>query len=180
MSSQQSGKADLPIHNAKLDCIWRTGGYLQLCSFAFLYAQSPFRSSFRRWQLETSCPRHMILAQPPLLQRSNGPNDKHSLEEHLWHVAFATSTDAPLRLARLGWLPRQANLPLLGGWRGTWQMCHWPWNPKSTVRKARSSHAQNQPGSSWENWPLPTTSQIHFFALHNLHVGPIQTMAAGN
>ena len=24
-------------------------------------------SSFRRWQLETSCPKHTILAQPPLL-----------------------------------------------------------------------------------------------------------------
>ena len=37
----------------------------KLCSFTFLCAQSLCRSSFRRWQLETSC-----LAQPPLLYRS--------------------------------------------------------------------------------------------------------------
>ena len=58
-------KAELPIHNAKLDCIRKTGGYRQLCSFTFLCAQPLCRSSFRRWQLETSC-----LAQPPLLYRS--------------------------------------------------------------------------------------------------------------
>ena len=43
----------------------------------------------------------------------NGPNNKHSVEEHLWRVARMTSTVASLRVARLGWLPRQAKLPLL-------------------------------------------------------------------
>ena len=37
-----------------------------------------------------------------------------------------------------------------------------------------------KPGSPWENMWLPTTSQLHFFALYNLHLGPIETMAAGN
>ena len=41
-----------------------------------------------------------------------GPNNKHRLEEHLWHVGSTTSTVASLRVARLGWLPSQANLPL--------------------------------------------------------------------
>ena len=45
------------------------------------------------------------------------------------------------------------------GWRRTWQMWHWPWNVKSTVRKARSSPTQN-----WiiflENWWPFTTSQL--------------------
>ena len=31
---------------------------------------------------------------------------------------------------------------------------------------------QHKPGSPWENWRLPTTSQLHFFALHNLSLGP--------
>ena len=39
-----------------------------------------------------------------------------------------------------------------------------------------ASRTQNQPGSPWENWRLPTTSQLNLFALHNLHLGPIWTM----
>ena len=101
------------------------------------------------------------------------PNDKHSLEEQFWHLAFATSTDARVPLARPGWLASQASLPLHGFWRRTLRKFRWSWNVKSTVRKARFSRTQNQPGSSWENWWLPTTSQLHFFALHNLHLGPI-------
>ena len=63
----------------------------------------------------------------------NGPNNKHSLEDNLWHVASTTSTAASLRVARLGWLPSQAKLPLHDGWPRTWQMCQWPWNVKSTI-----------------------------------------------
>ena len=31
-----------------------------------------------------------------------------------------------------------------------------------------------------ENWSLPTTLQLHFFALQNLYSGPFQTMVAGS
>ena len=108
--------------------------------------------------LAGSCPRVVI-----------APNEKHSLEEQLWHLAVTTKV-APLQVARLGWLARPAKLPLCGFCRRTRKTCHWSWNVKSTVRKARSSRMQNQPGSSWENWWLPTTSQLHFLALHNLHL----------
>ena len=61
-------KAELPIHNAKLDCIQNTGAYLQLRSFTFFALHNLYLcSSFRRWQLETSCPKAVILGQPPLL-----------------------------------------------------------------------------------------------------------------
>ena len=78
-----------------------------------------------------------------LLQRcgSNGPNNKHNLEEH-WHVGSTTSTVASLRVARLGWLPRQAKLPLHDGWYRNRQICQRPSNVKSTIRKARSSPTQ--------------------------------------
>ena len=36
----------------------------------------------------------------------------------------------------LRWLTRQAKLPLLRGLHGTWNKSHWPWNVKSTIRKA--------------------------------------------
>ena len=49
----------------------------------------------------------------------NGPNNKHGLKEHLWHVASTTSTLASSRVARLGWLPSQAKLPLHDGWHRT-------------------------------------------------------------
>ena len=82
---------------------------------------------------------------------------------HLWH----------LRLAKPVWLPRKAKVPLHGGWQWTGTISsHWPWNVKSTMRKDRSSQKQNKPGSSWENGWLPTTSQLHFFALCNLFLGP--------
>ena len=68
-----------------------------------------------------------------------GPNNKHSLEEHWWHVGSATSTVAPLRVARLEPVPRQTNIPLHDGWRQTWQMCHCSWKVKSTIRKAELS-----------------------------------------
>ena len=91
----------------------------------------------------------------------NGPNNKHSLEEHLWHVGSTTSAVASLRVERLGWLPIQAKLPLHDGWRRAWQMCQWPWNAKSTIRKAKLP--RHIPGSPWENWSLLTTSQLHLF-----------------
>ena len=39
---------------------------------------------------------------------------------------------------------------------------------------------QHKPGSPCKNWWLPTTSQLHFFALHNLYLRPFHTMAAGS
>ena len=174
-STQQSGKQSFPYTTKNWSAFGKLLATYNFANSLFCLHNLYLCSSFRRWQLETSCPQHIILHSRLCCRDlgTNGPNDKHSLEEQYWHLALATLTVAPLQVARLGWLPRQAKLPLHGGWRRTWQMCHWPWNAKSTVRKARSSHAQNQPGSSWENWWLPTTSQIHFFATHHLHLGPI-------
>ena len=62
-------------------------------------------------------------------------NGKHNLEEKFWHLAFTTWTVAPLRRARLGWLLRQAHLPLHGAWRWTWQIWLWTWDVKSTIDK---------------------------------------------
>ena len=86
---------------------------------------------------------------------SNGPNDKHSLEEQPVHLAPATATEAPVPLARLGWLPKQAKPSLHGGRRRTWSRCGWPRNVKSTMRKADMTEM------SWETAlrapnPLPT------------------------
>ena len=55
----QAEKQSFPSTN--LDRLGKTGGYLQLRSFTFLPAQSLFSSSCR-WQLETSCPKLIILA----------------------------------------------------------------------------------------------------------------------
>ena len=107
-----------------LDRLGKTGGYLQLRSFTFfalhgLYSGPAFDPA--SWWLSRRCDS----AQPPLLQRSgltwakwqarlarsvHWPNNKHRLQEELWHLAFTTSTVAPLQVARLGWLLRQAHL----------------------------------------------------------------------
>ena len=94
------------------------------------------------------------------------------------HLDSLTSTLAPWGLARPGWFPWQANLPLLGGWLRTWKICHWLGNAKSTVRKARPAQTQHKTGSPWENWWIPTTSQLHFFALHRLYLGPVPDPAS--
>ena len=64
-------------------------------------------------------------------------------------------------MARLGWLPGQAKLPLQDGWQRTPKLCHCSWKVKSTIWKAKLP--QHKPGSPWENWSLPTTSQLHIF-----------------
>ena len=48
----------------------------------------------------------------------------------LWDLATTISTVTCVRLARLiiWWLPRQAEQPLHGGWRWTWEKCHCTWN----------------------------------------------------
>ena len=167
-----SRKAELPQHKPG-SCRenWWVPTTSQLHFFA---AQTLLVSSSscwccRRWQLETSCPKLIILARSLLrtiLDPAswwlrflhsrlscedpcwNGPNCEHSFEEKEGHLALATSTVATLRVAILGF-PTQANSKLSrhGGWRRTWQMWHWPWNVKSTVRKARSS-----PTQAWIAW----------------------------
>ena len=108
----------------------------------------------------------------------NEPNSKRSLEENLWHVGSATSTEASLRVARLwlGWLPSQEKLPLHDGQGRTWQTCHCSWNVKSTIIKA--GLPQHKPGSPWESWLLHTTSQLHLVALHHLYSGPFSILLA--
>ena len=105
---------------------------------------------------------------------SNGLNNKHSLEQRLWHLSLIQLQHSvvPLTVAT----PEVATKDR----RGTGTISyHWPWNLKSTMRKDRSSPKQKKPGSSRENgWP-PTTLQLHFFALRNLYLGPFETMVAG-
>ena len=38
---------------------------------------------------------------------------------------------------------KTSNLPLPCGWLRTWQMCHWPWSVKSTIRKSKASPTQS-------------------------------------
>ena len=153
-------KAKFSKHNAKLDCIRKFGRYLQLRRFNFFCtAESLLSLDNGNWQLVV--PKWWFL-RSCLCCRDvgpNGPNNKHSLEEHLWHVGSTTSTVAPLRVARLGWLPSQAKLPLHDGWHWARKLCQWPWDVKSTIGKAKLP--QHKPGSPWENWSLPTTSQLY-------------------
>ena len=125
-------KLDLPQH--KLDRLGKTGRYLQLRSFTLDPAS---------WWLSQSCDSYAAA----FCCRDvgpNGPNNKHSLEEHLWYVASTTSTVAPFRVARLGWLPSKAKLP----------KCQ-------NNNQLKPGNPQHKPGSPWENWSLPTTSQLH-------------------
>ena len=112
---------------------------------------------------------------------SNGLNNKHSLEEQVLHLASTTSSLAPVRWIKPVWLPRKAKVPLHGGLHRTGTISYqWTWNVKSTMRKDRPSEKQIKPASSWENGWLPTTSQLHCFALCNLYLGAFYSMVAGD
>ena len=162
MSNQQSEMQIFP--NTNLDRLGKTGSIpttLQL--HLFCTTKSLLRTILdpASWWLSQSCDSYAAA----FCSRDvgpNGPNNKHSLEEHLWHVGSTTSTVASLRVARLGWLPSQAKLPLHDSWRRTWQMCQWPWHVKSTIGKAKLP--QHKPVYNWENWSLPTTSRLHLFS----------------
>ena len=112
---------------------------LQLRSFAFLHCTISILALFldpTSLRLSQSCDSYTA-AFCCRDVGTNGPNNKHSFKEHLWHVGSTTSTVASLWVARLGWLPRQAKLPLQDGWHPTLKLCHCSWNVKSTIRKAK-------------------------------------------
>ena len=160
MSNQQSEKPELPQH--KPGSPWEnqsppTTSQLHL----FCTTWSLFRTIFdpASWWLSKSCDSYEAAFCCGHVG-PKGPNNKHSLEEHLWHGS-TTSTVASLRVARLGWLPSQAKLPLQDGWQRTRKLCHCSLKVKSTIRKAELP--QHKPGPPWENWSLPTTSQLHMF-----------------
>ena len=107
-------------------------------------------------------PKAVALAQPHLLQRS-GPK-----------LAFTTSTGVTVRLARPAWLPRQAKLPLHCGWQWTWQMYHWPWSVKSTIRKAKLPKHNTKLDCIVKTGGYLQLRSFTFFALHNIYSGPFR------
>ncbi len=103
-----------------LDCSETAGGYLQLC---------------RPWWL---APKAEILFEPPLVQRSGLKWAKEPAQLgrailELCHNTFNSGTCA--NDEQLRWLPRQDGPSVHGGWRRTWNKCHWPWNVTSTVHQ---------------------------------------------
>ena len=130
----------LPEHKANLVPLGKTCGYLQLRRFTFSHYTISIYDQCRIWHLVTKLSQKCIYFLGSCLccrdLCSNRLNNKCDFEKQYWHLAFPTATNAPVRLARLGWFPSQANLPLHGGWRRTPKTCHWPWNVESTIRKA--------------------------------------------
>ena len=76
-----------------------------------------------------------------------GAAQQAQLGMQVWHLAFTTSTLHPCDWKDT-WFPREARLSLHGGWRRTWEVHYWPWNVKSTIRKAELS-LHSRPGSLW-------------------------------
>ena len=96
-------------------------------------------SLFCTTQSPLAVPKLYIIPRQCLCCRDLGSfasNDKHGLEEQWCHLARLTSRVEPFRMARLGWFPRWAKVQLYGFWHRTGLVCHWPWDVKSTIRKA--------------------------------------------
>ena len=133
--------------NTNLNRLGKTSGYPQLHNFTFLHCTISISDQFRPVR------KLYIILGNCLCCRdldSFAPNDKHSLEQ-FWNLAFTISKVEPLRMARPGWLARQAKLKLYGFWHRTAKTFHWPRNVKSTVRKARSSQTQHKTGLHSDN-----------------------------
>ena len=161
-----------------VDRIGKTGRYLQLRNFAFaphkIYL-GPFR--LRPFTL-VAVPKLWFLCSCLFCKDlvSNGPNDKHRLQEEVWHLVFTTSTLAPVQLARLGWLPRHVKLTLHSALRRTWQMCHWPCNVKSPIDKPSIPNTNlDRIGKTGRYLQLRSFT---VFALHSLYLGPVQDPAS--
>ena len=128
-----------------------------------------------------SCPKHAILAQPSLPQRSGLTWAQWIAQpgRTIWDLATTTSTVASMWLATLGCLQRQTKLPLHGDCRSprTREKSEWPWNVKSRIRKAepRKTH---KAGLHSKNWWLTTTLQSPFLAPHNLYLRAFEIMVA--
>ena len=100
MSNQQSEKARSSPSQTWI-ALGKPVATYNFAASLFCTAQTPrLRTSFRPWWL-VPVPKLQFLA---------------FAVELFWHLALTTSTMEILRVARLGWFPRQANLPLHGRW----------------------------------------------------------------
>ena len=126
MSNLQSEKRSLA--HTKLDCIHKTGGYLQFCSFTFLhctiYSWDP--GSLVKFQS-----RNCAIA---LFVSHRGPMSNTQFGE----LVATTWTVASVWLAGVPSLPRQAK-QLHGGCRWTWERCHCTWNVKSRQHNTKQT-----------------------------------------
>ena len=179
----RQGIFHLPQHRARL----RWEDWQQLATYNFtasLFCTA--RPLFRILLDHGSCPRVVILAQPPLLQRAvlrcaEGPAQLGRTFLVPWQYNFKSGTSA-IWQEQDGFC-RQAKLPLHGGCHRTWEVCHWAWHVKSRIKTQdkASSIFQHLPTQSWialEHRCLPANLQLHFFALHNFYVWPFYTVVA--
>ena len=108
----------------------------------------------------------------------NRPNNKHSLEEHLWHVGSMTSAVASLRVERLGWLQSKQNYHcMMAGVELDRCASGHEMSPQQSV-VASSSTTQTWIALGKTGCYLQLRS-FTFFALHDLYSGPFYTLLAG-
>ena len=130
MKCQTNNQKSHIIPNRNLDRRGKTGRccYLQLRSFTLFALHDLYLGS-------GSCAKLVILALLPLPQRcgTTWAKQQTQLGRTLvarWQYNFNSGTFAS---GKTGWLPRQTNLPLHGGWRRKGKICRWPWNIKPTI-----------------------------------------------
>ena len=105
MSNQQSEKQCFSNRTQTWIALEKLVATYNFATSLFCTAQSPLKTSLDDdiWYLAV---RKLYIIPRQLLCRDLGSfasNDKHSLEEQFWYLAFATSTVASSRVATLGW-----------------------------------------------------------------------------
>ncbi len=101
LNSRQIFSGLNPTQNLQDKSIWKTAHNFETPLLIFGgMRQNPRKNPTKKWQKQQS-QKHERLSRDV---GPSGPNNKHSLKEQLWQLA--SKTVAPLRVARLGWIPR--------------------------------------------------------------------------
>ena len=90
----------------------------------------------------------------------NGPNNKHELGRTLATRCQYNFNSGILASGKTRMAPKPSKTTT-AWWlaSNSDRLCQWSWSVTSTIWKEELP--QHKPGSPWENWSLPTTSQLH-------------------
>ena len=98
---------------------------------------------------------------------SFAPNDKHSLEEQLRHSVFCNFNRGTLASGKTRVAPKTSKFTTVCWLARTRKICHWPWNVRTTMKKAEL------PIHNTKLDCIPKIGELRsfaFLAVHNLYV----------
>ena len=171
MLNQQSEKRSFPNTTQNLIAFKKQGA---ISNFTFLRYTISIQDQSRRWHLVTSCPKVVFNFQAAAFAAETCAQ-RNQITTLLLQPRLRTRSIGKTRM-----VPKPSKFTTV--WFLSLNLTDVPLDMKCQVKSEKSQISPNTK-PTWfllESWWLPTTLQLHFFALHNLDLGPIQTIASGN